>query len=100
MNVKVNNLETNLVFSPDSTEKASYYDLILLCTSKTVSEGYTFKEMKKELDFIDKVEKAKVNSDLELNPKELEKVKKAVESFKWPVLHKDILSFCEYVDEL
>ena len=91
MTTKVKNVETNLVFSQDSKERATYYDLILLCTSKSVTDGYTFKEMKKELDFIDKVEKAKVNSDLELTEKELDKVKKGVEAFKWPVLHKDIV---------
>lgn len=80
-------------------KSVSYFDLLKLVLNTPVSSGISILEMKERFNIIDKIDKS-IKDSISLNDKEITLLKEQVNSYKWALMHKDILLFSEAVNAL
>jgi hypothetical protein len=78
----------------------SYSDLALLSINAPVKEGFTVEDIRGRIKVLDKLTDANAEDVVELEDAESNVLKMAVAAMKWNLIHKDIISFCDYVKEM
>lgn len=72
-------------------EFATYADLLITLMNKPVQKMIPLKELKRDLDIIDTLEKSK--ETVELTDAEYTHLSNLVENSEWAIRHKDIVTF-------
>ncbi len=85
----MNNKKLNLTDGVDG-EKLTTAKLLAVVVGGQPAEGLTIAEMRKRLDILGKLEKA--NGTIELDRAELEMVAAAYRSYRFAVLHPDLVA--------
>lgn len=93
---KFKNVTTEI--KKDENEFTNFADLSKVCVNQTPKEGLDVTEMRSRLKIMDALESA--NGEINLEDTESETLKKCVASMKWAIMHKDLVSFIETVENL
>lgn len=94
---KLKNKSTVLVFSKDNPANLHYKDLIMLFYNSQPPKGLTWRQMKDHFDFLEELDRVGVDEDIEIKKSVLEDLKSKIETFKWPIINKDIIAFSEEI---
>lgn len=98
MTKTIENKETSILLTDDVN--LTYAHLLATIVNKPMKEGITIKEMKRDLELLDKLEAAKAGESFEVTDEELKHLIKITLEFQWGMRHKDLVTFIEYVESL
>lgn len=83
----------------ETGSKGTYKELInMVLNSPPGQNGFSFDDLKNRQRIEDALEKS--NGKLELEDSDYENLKQYTNSTRWPFRHKDILKFCQDVNEV
>lgn len=94
----IENKATTMLLTEDTP--LTYAHLLATIVNKPVKEGVTIKDMKRDLDLLDKLEDAVDKEVIEVTDEELKHLAKETEAFVWGTRHRDLVAFVEYIDSL
>lgn len=78
-------------------EDVDYFKLIESCVNVTPEKGFTVKEMKKRLRVLDALNGDKT---AEIEDADFKVLKNCVEQMKWAIMHKEIVDFVDYIENV
>lgn len=84
----------------DSKEQLGFIDLAIKGLNNIPQEGLTPSEMRDRLKIIDKIDSVKIDEEVELEDAEFRKIYDTYKGIKWLMMHKDIVAFDDYLEEL
>ena len=96
--MKFKNVETKLQLVEN--EYANYAKLLLFLYRQVSSEGLTLAQIKTDMKTMDILEENINTTEFDLPDESKESIKKIVNKSVWPIRHKDLVAFSEYIDSL
>lgn len=87
-----------LSFIVEEGKKGSYANLLKAVVNAPPQSGFTADEMRSRIRILDCIEKA--NGKLELEDSDVKKLKACAKEMKWAMMNKEILQFCDDVEEM
>lgn len=97
---KLENKETEMTqMVGDVKTNLGYVDLLLLGLNQPPKEGWTTQQMRERFKVISKLENVKLGAKVELEDAEF-KVAYDCRIQNWTMMHKDIISFDDYLENL
>ena len=81
-------------------EYANYAKLLLFLYKQISSEGLTLAQIKTDIKTMDALEANIEAPEIELPDESKDSIKKMVAKSIWPIRHKDLVEFYDYVDSL
>lgn len=100
--MKFKNIETEITMQINEQgdkKTFGYFDIALIGLNSRPQDGWTVKDMKDRFKLIDKLEGKELGKSIEITEEELETIK-SCNNIKWNIMHKDIISFDEYIEKL
>lgn len=80
-------------------EKLGYVDLALVGLNSPPKNGWSVGDMRVRFKVIDKLEGTPLGESVELNENEIKSIKDSSD-IKWTTMHKDIVSYYDYLETL
>lgn len=80
-------------------ENLGFVDLALVGLNSPPKEGWSVGDMRNRFKVIDKLEGTPIDESVELNADDIKAIKDASE-IKWTAMHKDIISYYDYLETL
>ncbi len=80
-------------------EKLSYFDLMKVCAEQAPKEGLKIQQINKRIRIINALEKEK-EGKVEMEDADFDELKSLVVNFTWGIVHKDIVNFYNYIQNL
>ena len=90
------NTELRLV----ENEDANYAKLLLFFYRQASPEGLSLGQMKKDMELMDVLEENIEVESFDLPSESIESIKKIVNKSVWPIRHKDLITFYDYINSL
>jgi hypothetical protein len=84
----------------DSVRQLGFFDLVRVGLNSPPQEGWTPGEMRVRFKLEDKIADTELDKTIELEDADFEKVYTICKSIKWAKMHRDIVAFDDYLDEL
>ena len=82
------------------TKAATYADLALLCVRLPKEAGFGVEEMRKRFRIIDALDGIGDTANVKLEDQDADLLKEICTEFKWNAMHKDIIAFTDYIEDL
>ncbi len=95
---KLENKSIELKF--EEGKEIGFADLAKICLNQVSEKGIAPIEMSKRITLINKLNDTKVGDKTELEEFEFEMLKGLAENTGWRLIHKDIVSFNDYLNEI
>lgn len=92
----IENKEMSLMLT--ETEKLTYCKLLLVILNKPLKQGITMREMKRDLDIVNKLENKEVGDLVEFSDEEIHAIKTAVETHEWYMVNPELVQFGTYIE--
>lgn len=93
------NKKTDIAMSPEDATKLGYANLAIIGLNTPPQGGWTPTEMRERIKTIAKLDDKDLDAKIKLEDAEFELVV-ACSNIKWQFMHKDVVAFCDYLDEL
>ena len=90
--MKIKNTETAL---EEDGHKLTYADIIKVCMVSRQSSGLTLEEVRACLSIEDAIGAWSVGEEIEFSESEHQFLAAAIQSMRWAVVHRDIITFAE-----
>lgn len=100
--MKFKNIETEITMQINEQgdkKTFGYFDIALIGLNSRPQDGWTVKDMKDIFKLIDKLEGKELGKSIEITEEELATIK-SCNNIKWNIMHKDIISFDDYIEKL
>lgn len=94
---KFENKKTEL---ENGVNRLGYADLAITCLNQIPQGGLGPLEMAERIKLINPLQELELDQILEIEDANFETLKKCVESTKWNAVHKDIVAFSQYIENL
>jgi hypothetical protein len=95
--VLVTNKKTTVETGKDSVLK--YSDIIKQIVNTPPKDGFSVEIMKQSLRIVTAIENEKKGT-ISIEDGDFDALKISVNAFRWAIIHKDLLSFVEYINSL
>ena len=92
----IENKITNLMAGE---HKLTYVDLIRICVNTKV-DGFSTDEMRKRIRILDKLDIPSPDGNINFEDADFETLKLCIKKMRWDVIHKDIIAFEDYINNL
>jgi hypothetical protein len=79
---------------------ATYADLALICVRAPKEGGFGVEEMRKRFRIIEALDGLGPNASVKLEDQDAAHLTEICTEFKWNLMHKDIITFIDYVGKL
>lgn len=96
--MKLKNVKTELKLVKD--EYANYAQLLLFLYNQVSSEGLSLAQIKTDLKVMTSLEDNLNEDEIEMPDECKESIKKIVAKSIWPIRHKDLVAFSDYIENL